>query len=300
MIDSFVSLEKRLSLEKPVKLCVAGATDKDLLLAVKAAQDRGYVEAVLVGERETVTELAERISLKKYSVFMPEEGRNPAEEAVHLMRIGKADLLMKGVVDTTTYMRAILNRDNGLRGDGLVSALGVYEVATYPKLIFGSDSGINVAPDLEQKKDIFRNSLKILHDMGYAMPKVAFLAASEIINKNVQATVDAAALVDAVASGEIGPCIAEGPLALDVIFDSHAAKHKNIESAISGDVDLLIFPNMEAGNVLAKSWLHFCKAKWGGLVLGCTKPIILGSRSDTAEVKINSIILGCLSAQAQM
>ncbi len=299
MINSFKALEERLSTTKPIKLCVAGAADKDVLLAVKNAASLGYVSPVLVGNKDEVEALVAEIKLENYILFEPQDGRNEAEEAVHLIHEQKADLLMKGTVDTTAYMRAILNKEKGLRTGGLVSALGVYEVPNYHKLIFGSDSGISVAPDLEQKQDILRNSLQVLKAFGYTNPKIAFLAASEIVNKNVQATVDAAALVDLAKAGEFGKCIAEGPLALDVIFDKEAAKHKHIESEISGDVDLLIFPNMETGNVLAKSWLHFCKAKWGGLVLGCKKPVILGSRSDTAEVKINSIILGCLMAQEQ-
>lgn len=298
MIKSFSDLEKRISLNAPVKLCIAGATDKDLLLAVQIAQQKGYITPILVGKTHEIEAITQEISMHDYSIIEPQHERNAAEEAAFLIKNGEADILMKGVVDTTAYMRAILSKDHGLRGDSLISALAIYEVPQYHKLIFGSDSGINVAPDAEQKKIILRSALNVMHKFGYENPKVAILAASEVVNKNVQATVDAVDLVESATKGEFGNCTVEGPLALDVIFDPMAAKHKNISSKITGEVDLLLFPNMETGNVLGKSWLHFCKAKWGGLVLGCTKPIILGSRSDTAEVKINSIILGCLAAQS--
>lgn len=300
IIHSFAELEKRISLTKPVQLCVAGAADKDLLLAVKVAQEKGYLQAILVGDAKEITPIAEEIALQGYRIVAPTDGRNVAEEAVALIREGQGDTLMKGTVDTTLYMRAALNRDNGLRTGNLASVLTAIEIPGYHKLLFGTDSGLNVAPDLEQKKSILQNSLGMLHGLGYEKPKVAFLAASEVVNKNIPATTDALELTNAVARGEIGLCIGEGPVALDVIFDPLAAKHKGIESAISGDVDLLLYPNIETGNALCKSWIHFSQAKWGGLVLGCSCPIILGSRSDTAEVKINSILLGCLGAQSRV
>lgn len=137
----------------------------------------------------------------------------------------------------------------------------------------------------------------MLNALGYKKTKIAFLVASEIVNPKVSATADAAELTALCNKGAFGNCYAEGPLALDVIFNPLAAKHKKIDSKLTGDVDFLLFPNMEAGNVLGKCWLEFYRVKWAGLVLGAVKPVILGSRSDTAEVKINSIILGCLAVQ---
>jgi len=299
MILSFADLESHLSLEKPVQICVAGAADKDLLLALKTGQEKGYLEAILVGNASEITPIAEEVGLKNYRVVEPADGNNAAEEAVSLIRKGEADTLMKGTVDTTVYMRAALNRDKGLRTDSLACVITGIEIPGYHKLLFATDSGLNIAPNLEQKTSILRDALGMLHGLGYENPKVAFLAASEVVNPKIPATVDAFELTQAAARGEFGACIAEGPLALDVIFDPQAAQHKNITSAITGDVDLLLYPNMETGNALCKSWIHFSQAKWGGLVLGCVCPIILGSRSDTAEVKINSIILGCISAQSR-
>lgn len=204
---------------------------------------------------------------------------------------------MKGLVNTSVYLRAILNRENGLRSGRLLSLLAVYELPQYHKLLYCTDSGINVAPDLKQKKDIMTNALLSMKSIGIENPKTAILTANEMLDPKVQSTVDADALVKMVNNNEIPSCIAEGPIAFDVAFDEHAAKHKGIDSKIAGDVDLLVFPNIETGNVLGKSWLRFNNAKWAGIVLGATNPVILGSRSDTAEIKVNSIALACLASQ---
>ena len=141
------------------------------------------------------------------------------------------------------------------------------------------------------------NALLSMSSIGIKNPKTAILTANEMVDPKVQSTMDAFELVKMVKEGEIPKCIAEGPIAFDVAFDEQAAKHKGIDSKISGDVDLLVFPNIEAGNALGKSWLRFNDAKWAGIVLGATNPIILGSRSDTAEIKVNSIALACLASQ---
>lgn len=141
------------------------------------------------------------------------------------------------------------------------------------------------------------NVLLTMKSIGMENPKTAILTANEMVDPKIQSTVDANLLVEMEKSGEIPKCIVEGPIAFDVAFDAHAAEHKGIKSNIAGDVDLLVFPNIEAGNILGKSWLRFNKAKWAGIVLGATNPIILGSRSDTAEIKINSIALACLASQ---
>ncbi|MGE4290627.1 MAG: phosphate acyltransferase [Desulfovibrio sp.] len=280
------------------RLCVAAAEDVELLRAVRMAVEMGFIHPMLTGDQDAVRRCAEEAGLSGFELVACASGPESATKAVSLVREGLADVLMKGAINTSDYMRAILNRDLGLRGGGLLSTLAVYEVPQYHKLIYCSDSGINVAPDLEQKKDILRNALEAMRRLGMENPKVAALTANEVVHPKVQATVDAAALVELVAKGELPQCIIEGPIAFDVAFDRHAAEHKGIDSRISGDVDLLLAPNIETGNALGKSWLTLNKAKWAGLVLGTTHPVVLGSRSDTAEVKINSIALACLLAQS--
>lgn len=281
-------------------ISVAGAEDRAVLEAVKLAEDLGLVRSVLVGRQAGIESLAKEVGLTAYEIVEAESPEAAVEAAVQVVREGRASILMKGFVNTSVYMRGILSRDRGLRTGRLLSLLAVYEVPGYHKLIYASDSGVNVSPDLAQKKDILANSVLALKTIGIPEPKVAALTANEMVDPKVGATVDAAALVEAVRSGELPSCVIEGPIAFDVAFDAEAARHKGVESRIAGDVDLLIFPNIETGNVLGKSWLHFNKAKWAGIILGASHPVVLGSRSDTAEIKLNSIALAHLAANLQL
>jgi len=281
-------------------ISVAGAEDRAVLEAVKLAEDLGLVRSVLVGHPAGIERLAKEVGLTAYEIVEAESPEAAVEAAVQVVREGRASILMKGFVNTSVYMRGILSRDCGLRTGRLLSLLAVYEVPGYHKLIYASDSGVNVSPDLAQKKDILANSVMALKTIGIPEPKVAALTANEMVDPKVGATVDAAALVEAVRSGELPSCVIEGPVAFDVAFDAEAARHKGVESQIAGDVDLLIFPNIETGNVLGKSWLHFNKAKWAGIILGASHPVVLGSRSDTAEIKLNSIALAHLAANLQL
>jgi len=277
-------------------VCVAAADDEEVLKAVKIATDIGFIDSILVGDKEKIEAIIKNIGLRDYKIVHKESSEEAALEAVKIVKSGKANVLMKGLVNTSVYMRAVLNRENGLRTGRLLSLLAVYELPGYHKLLYCTDSGVNVSPTLEQKKDILTNALLALQGIGMDMPKVACLAANEMVDPKISSTVDAKALVEMVENDEIPKCIIEGPIAFDVAFDSHAAEHKGINSRISGDVDLLVFPNMETGNALGKSWLHFNKAKWAGIILGASNPVVLGSRSDTAEIKVNSIALACLAS----
>lgn len=296
MIKDFDELIKKVSKIKPSTVSVAVAEDESVMTAVRDAAKLGFIEPVLVGNQKKIDEIAKKIDFINYKVIDCQNEEESIKTAVKLVRDGSAKILMKGLVNTATYMRGVLNRDYGLRTGRLLSLLAVYELPQYHKLIYCTDSGINVAPELSQKKDIMTNVLLAMKNLGFNNPKTAILTANEMVDSKVISTVDAKALVDMVKCGEIPPCTAEGPIAFDVAFDAYAAKHKGIDSEIAGDVDLLVFPNIETGNVLGKSWLRFNKAKWAGIVLGAKAPVILGSRSDTPEIKINSIALACLSA----
>lgn len=297
MLKNFDDLLQQAKKLKKVKVSVAAAEDEAVLTAVKYASDLGFIDPILVGDEEKIKSIASKIELKNYEVVNSTSAEESDKIAVKLVKENKAKVLMKGLVNTSVYLRAILNRENGLRSGRLLSLLAVYELPQYHKLLYCTDSGINVAPDLKQKKDIMTNALLSMKSIGIENPKTAILTANEMLDPKVQSTVDADALVKMVNNNEIPSCIAEGPIAFDVAFDEHAAKHKGIDSKIAGDVDLLVFPNIETGNVLGKSWLRFNNAKWAGIVLGATNPVILGSRSDTAEIKVNSIALACLASQ---
>ena len=296
MVKNFDELIKEAQAQPARTVSVAVAQDKAVLEAVKNAADLGFIKPVLVGDAKKIEEITASIGFKGYELLDAADEAEAVEKAVTLVHDKKADVLMKGLVNTAVYMRGVLNKEYGLRKGRLLSLLAVYELPQYHKLIYCSDSGINVAPDLAQKKDIMINVLEAMNNIGFADPKTAILTANEMVDPKVTSTVDAAALVEMMEKGEIPKCIAEGPIAFDVAFDKEAAAHKGIDSKIAGDVDLLIFPNIEAGNIMGKSWLRFNGAKWAGIVLGATAPVILGSRSDTPEIKINSIALACLSS----
>lgn len=293
-------LEKVRSIE-PFTVSVAAAADKELLQAVKEAADLGFVRPVLVGDTKAIGDICAEIGLKPLDILAADGEEEAVATAVKAVREGGAQVLMKGLVNTSIYMRGILNKEHGLRTGRLLSMMAVYEAPGYHKLVYCSDSGINVAPNLEQKKDILKNILLATKSIGLENPKVAALTANEMVDPKIQSTVDAAGLVEYVASGALGPdlpCIIEGPIAFDVAFDPHAAAHKKIDSKITGETDIVIFPNMEAGNIMGKSWIHLCKCRWAGIVLGATHPVILGSRADTPEIKLNSIALACLAARS--
>lgn len=293
-------LEKVRSIE-PFTVSVAAAEDRELLLAVKAAADLGFVRPVLAGDPKAVGDICAEIGLKPLDILEAHGEEEAVAVAVKAVREGGAQVLMKGLVNTSIYMRGILNKEHGLRTGRLLSMMAVYEAPGYHKLVYCSDSGINVAPNLEQKKDILKNILLATKSIGLETPKVAALTANEMVDPKIQSTVDAAGLVEYAASGALGaelPCVIEGPIAFDVAFDPHAAAHKKIDSKITGETDIVIFPNMEAGNIMGKSWIHLCRCRWAGIVLGATHPVILGSRADTPEIKLNSIALACLAARS--
>lgn len=300
MIKNFIELQERAGSFKPLTVSVSAAADRELLLSLKAAADRGFLRPVLTGDREKIETLCSQIGLRPLEIIKADTEEEAVEKAVREVHNKNAQVLMKGLVNTSIYMRGILNREWGLRTGRLLSMMAVYEAPNYHKLLFCSDSGINVAPNLEQKKDILRNLLYAADSLGIHNPKVAVLTANEMIDPKIVSTMDAAGLVEAAGEEGFLPCVIEGPVAFDVAFDPRSAAHKGIASKITGDVDLVIFPNIEAGNIMGKSWIHLCRCPWAGIVLGAAAPVILGSRSDTAEVKLNSIALACLSAQSGM
>ena len=299
MLKNFKELLQKAQSVPPRRVSVAVAEDESVLTAVCSAAEMGFVKPVLTGDGDKIHMIAQKIGFTGYELIHQADPAAAVEAAVRAVREGKANVLMKGLVNTAVYMRGILNREWGLRTGRLLSLLAVYELPQYHKLLYCSDSGVNVAPILDQKKDILVNALLAMKSLGVECPKTALLTANEMVDPKVPSTVDASALVEMAQKGELPPCVAEGPIAFDAAFDARAAAHKGIDSCIAGDVDLLIFPNIEAGNILGKSWLHFNNAKWAGIILGAAVPAVLGSRSDTPEIKINSIAMACLAAEQQ-
>jgi phosphate butyryltransferase len=298
VIKSLAELLERAREYGPLRLAVAAAEDSEVLLAIKAAQELGIAEPVLVGKEDRTRVLAEEIGvdLTGITVINADQPAQCAWQAVELVSSGQADLLMKGLIATADILRAVLDKEIGLRTGRILSHVMIYEVAGYDRLFFLTDGGMNPAPDLKQKADIVVNAVQTAHALGIAQPKVAALAAVEVVNPDMQATLDAAALAQMAARGQLKGCIVDGPLALDNAVDEEAARHKGIVSPVAGQADILLVPDIEAGNVLGKALTYFGRAKSAGIVVGARVPVVLVSRADTHEAKLLAIALGTVVA----
>jgi len=275
---------------------VAAAADPHVLEAVSAAKQRGIADFVLVGDEAEIRRLASEHSLDLSGMEVLHEPDNDTacRRAVELVAGGKADALMKGLVDTSVIMKAALDRDGGIRTGRRLSHVAVFEVPTYHKLLFVTDAAITIAPDLTGKKEIIENAVDALHNLGIRNPKTALLAAKEKADEKMPVTLEYAQLVKMAAAGEITGCVLDGPLALDNAVSAESAQIKGITSDVAGDADLLVCPDIEAGNILYKSLAFLGNAKVGGVVVGAKRPIILTSRADTSESKLISVALGVL------
>ena len=203
---------------------------------------------------------------------------------------------MKGLIDTSIIMKQVLDREIGLRNENVISHIALFEVPTYHKIFMVTDAAMNIAPDLVQKKEIIENAVNMALSIGISMPKVAVLAAKEKVSPKMEATIDAGELKSMNEDGIIKNCIVDGPLALDNAINEESAKIKGIESEVAGDADILIVPDIEAGNVLYKALTFLANAKSAGLIVGARAPIVLTSRADNEEAKLNSIALATLMA----
>ena len=278
-----------------VTISVAAAGDAAVLEAVKMAYDAGMARAVLVGDAAQIKPLVKETGLPGDTPVLDEA--DPAKAsltAAALVHEGEAQVLMKGLVNSSDFLKAVLDKEKGLRTGRLLSHLAAFEIPGQKKLLFVTDGGMNIAPSLEEKKDILFNAMLALNHMGLACPHVAVLTANEAASPKMPATVDAKALAAMSGTEELPPGIVEGPVAFDVAVSAEAAAHKKIASKIAGTVDLMVVPNIETGNGIGKALIYYAGAKMAGLVLGASHPVIMASRAETAEGKLNSIGLACL------
>ena len=284
--------------KNPPRIAVAAAREEAVLAALANAERQGLAQPVLLGERYKIEETAEKTGIKLAGWELIEEN-NPAAaafRAVELIRDGEADLVMKGLVSSAAFLRAVLRKDLGLNRGTLISHGGLMEVPSYHKLLIISDGALNIAPSLAEKEAILRNAVDLAHSLGIALPKAAVLGAVETIDaEKMPCTADAAVLTQMQRRGQISGCIVDGPLALDNAVSASSAGTKNIDSPVAGDADILLVPDIEAGNVLYKSLTCLCGAKTAGLILGTRTPVILTSRADSAETKTSSIALAILA-----
>lgn len=294
-MDIFKQLYEKAK-RNPIKtLVVACAEDEDVLLAVEHARKEGIVKGILVGDRKKIEVIAleQKISLENYEVIDIPEMIEASLEAVKLVHSGKGQILMKGFVDTSIILKAVLNPEVGLRMEGnLLSHIGLFHVKNHEKARIVTDAAMNISPSLEEKRKILENAVKVSHALGIETPKVAVLCAKEKVSPKMKATVDAAELQNLNEKGEIKNCLVLGPIALDGAVSKEAANHKNIVHPVAGDADILLVPDIESGNILYKALTYFCESESAGLIVGAKAPIVLTSRSDSDKTKFNSILLG--------
>ena len=282
---------------KPVKrLALAVSEDAHSLEAVNKAFRNGIIDPILVGSKEKTLKIAEEKGLDFAGAQFVDEPipEKAVEIAVKMVHDKNADFLMKGNIATPSLLKAVLNKEWGLRTGSLLSHFALFELETYHKLIAVSDVAMNIAPNLNDKISIIKNAVGFLNKLGITTPKTAIITAIETVNENMQATIDAALLSKMNQRGQITNCIIDGPLAFDNAISVESATHKKIKSEVAGDADLLIMPDIEAGNVLYKSLVWFAKAKVAAVILGASCPIVLTSRSDTEDSKYDSILLATL------
>lgn len=298
MIKNFEEIIEIAKQQPKMTLSVAAAQDDEVLIAIDAAKKLGIIDAILVGDKEKIENIAESagINIGEYEIIDCKNLTEAARTAVSLVSQGKADFLMKGLIGTADLLRAVLDKEIGLRGGGLLSHVMAYSLPNYHKLLFLTDGGMVTYPDLGQKLQLINNAVRVVKSLGISPINVVPLCAVEVINPDMQATLDAAALTKMYERGQIKDCVIDGPLALDGAISKDAAKHKGINSPVAGEADILLVPNIECGNLLGKSITYFANGKSAGIIMGAKCPIVLVSRADTHEAKLNSIALGCLAA----
>jgi phosphate acetyltransferase len=285
----------------PVPTAVAHPCEESALAGAMEAAAHGLIVPILVGPAAKIAQLAESsgISLNHTQILDTPHSHASAAKSVELVREGHAGLLMKGSLHTDELLAAVVASATGLRTERRISHVFIMDVPTYHKLLVVTDAAINIAPSLEDKADICRNAIDLVTSLGLEKPKVAILAAVETVTSKMPATIDAAALCKMADRGQITGGLIEGPLAFDNAISKRAAEIKNIPSAVAGDPDIVLVPDLEAGNILAKQLIYLAHADSAGLVLGARVPIILTSRSDSIRSRIASCAVAMLASHTR-
>ena len=293
VIASFPELKTRLCGLPPKEAVVAAAHDEHTLQAVFAARRDGLIRPILVGRREEILSIARGLGEELDPARVADAGDDAqcAAKSVELIRSGAGAMLIKGMLPTGTLLKAVVSRETGIRDSQVMSHVAILDVPGYHKLLYVTDGGMVVAPDLEQKRHILSNALDFCRFLGYDRPKAAVLCAVETVNPAMPETADGAVLKAEGARGDFGPCLVEGPISLDLATDKEAAAVKGYRSPVAGDADILLAPSIAAGNLLGKSLYGLAGGEMAGVVLGAKVPITVNSRGATAEEKYWSILI---------
>ncbi len=294
MIDSFNIIVDCIKIQPKKTIAVAMAEDEDVLEAVSMANQKGIVDAVLVGNKSAILKVAgeHKIDIGQFDIVHAETEKMSVVIAIQLVREHLADILMKGKCSSANILRGVLDRDHGIRAGSILSHMAACESPHYHKLLFMSDGGMNIAPDLEKKIAITKNAIDACRRLGVRRPRVALISAIEKVNyEDMPCTRDAAVIAQMGKRNQIKNALIDGPLAFDNAISTRSCEIKNIDSRVGGEADILIMPNIEAGNVYYKTLAYLGGAKMAGVILGAQVPIILTSRADTEENKYYSIAL---------
>ena len=296
MITRYSELLDEVLKSDPARVAVAAAQDDAVLQACREAFDRGLATFTLFGDRIKIESVAQKagVCLDGMKIVNEPDDMRSAMQAVECVSAGNADIVMKGLINTGDLLRAVLDKNVGLRTGRVLSHLAVFELNGFDRLIGVTDGGMNIVPTLAQKADIIQNAAEVFHKLGVDPVKVAVLAAVETVNADMPGTIDAAALAKMTERGQIKGVVVDGPLALDNAVSEDAARHKGIISPVAGKADILLVPNLEVGNVLGKSLVYMAGGKIAGLIVGARRPVVVTSRADTPESKVISIALASL------
>ncbi len=279
------------------KVVVAAAHDEHTLEAVFRARNNRIVKPILIGDAEKIKTIIKGMneSPEGVEIIQADTDSDAAQLSVDMIREDKADILMKGKLDTSVMLKAVVNKETGIGKGGIMSMLVFHEMASYPKLLAVTDGGMMLYPTLDEKKMIIQNAVDMMVAMGYENPKVGVLAAIEKVNPKMPETVDAAKLKEMNQNGEIKHCILEGPISYDLVMSRESASIKGFESPVVEDADLLVVPNITTGNILGKCLVYSAKAKMAGIIVGAKAPIVLTSRGSSSEEKYLSLVLSALA-----
>ena len=298
MSKSFEELISKANQKPLKKVSVSNAQDEPVLQAVKAAKEQNIATSILVGDEAKIREIAASIDmdLTDFEIINEPDTEAAALKAVELVHNGKADILLKGLLETKTFLKSVLNKEVGLRTGKMLSHVCVFEIEGIDRLLFFTDVAFNTYPTLANKVNIINNAVEVAHACGIECPKVAPLCAVETVNPKMQPTVDADNLTKMYEGGDFKGCQIYGPLSMDLAIDPEAAVHKGVTNPVAGHADILLFPNIDAGNITYKILVRTAKVKIGNVLVGTSAPVVLTSRSDDFQTKLNSIALATVIA----
>jgi phosphate butyryltransferase len=289
-LDELIVLARN---RKKRRIAIAAAQDVHVLQAVCKAHTENIIDPVLIGHKIQIYKILKDLGFNPgtFELIDEPDPESACQTAVSLIKKGEADILMKGLVSTPPFLKAILNKDNGIKKQDLLSHFALLEIPTYHKLIGITDAGMNINPDLDEKASIIRNAIEVYHRLGIKKPKVAVIGPLEVVNPKIESTMHASMLTLMNKRNQITGCIIDGPLALDNAISKEAAELKGIDSKVAGDADILLTPDLNSGNILYKSLIFLGGSTSAAIIMGATSPVVLTSRADSEISKFMSIVL---------